>query len=235
LEADKALARRVPDLSSVVEAIDFVTGQNKQLVLLVDEIAATEQIRDVFRVLSLVADQLVERGRSVACVITGLDMGAWTEAGIKWEETASKRPLTWIVLQPAVDEESEGRLEEEFQKGVLQWHKYQGMHKDRLTNLVRSVVWYANGHWRTLEWMRDALDSMPPDRWDAKAHVRAETEVLTHAHRAADEYWAERSGMWHSRRVEMAFFLACAALRVCAPQPHLPRLIRIGVEPSKLF
>jgi hypothetical protein len=217
LQADKALARSVPSLSSVVDAIDFVTGQNKQLVLLVDEIAVTEQIEEVFGVLSRAADQLVGQGRSVACVITGLGMRAWIEAGINWKETASWRPLTWIVLQPAVDEESEGRLEEEFQKGVLQWDKYQGMDENRLINLVRSVVWYANGHWRTLEWMRNALDFMPPDRLDAQADVRPETEVLTYAHRAVDECWAERSAgpmQSHSRQLEMAFFLACAALRV---------------------
>jgi hypothetical protein len=216
LLGDKAWALRVPSLTRVVEAIDFVTGQNKQLVLLVDEIAHTEQIKDVLSVLSGAADHLMGQRRSIACVITGLGMQEWMKADITWQQTASKRPLTWIVLQPAVDEESEGLLEEEFQKAVLQWEKYQGMDEKRLIHLVRAVVWYANGHWRTLERMRGALDDMPPDRLDAKMDVRAETEVLTHAHRAADEYWAERSATMrqHSIQLEMAFFLACAALRV---------------------
>lgn len=214
LLADAAL--RVPSLRRVVEAIDYVKGQNKQLVLLVDEIAATGQITSVFGALSGVADYLVDQGRSVACVITGLGMREWAEAGINWDETTSKRPLSWIVLQPAVDGESQGRLEDEFQKAVLQWQKYQGLDENRLAHLARSVASYANGHWRTLEQMRDVLDRRPPDRLDAESAVRAESEVLAHAHRAADEYWEERTTSMgqHNRQMEMAFFLACGALRV---------------------
>lgn len=214
LTNDDALTRRAPDLKLVIEAIDYVVGQDKQLVLLVDEVAATKQIEGVVRVLSDAADYLVAQGRSVAVVITGLGMREWEMAGISWNETASRRPLTWIVLQPAVDEESEGRLEVEFRKAVLQWKKYQGMDENRTINLVRSVIWYANGHWRTLEQMRDALDTMPPDRFDVNEVVLAETEVLAHAHRAAQTYWEQRRNRGTGRQLEMAFFLACAALRL---------------------
>jgi hypothetical protein len=43
------------------------------------------------------------------------------------------------VLQPAVDEESEGRLQEEFQKAVLQWETYQGMDENRLITVTCSL------------------------------------------------------------------------------------------------
>jgi hypothetical protein len=105
LLAGKALALRVPYLSCVIDAIDFVTGQNKQLVLLVDEVVLLEQIEDVFRVLSIAADQLLDQRRTVACVITGLGVREWIEAGITSAEN-SKLFLTWIALPPAVDEES---------------------------------------------------------------------------------------------------------------------------------
>lgn len=123
----------------VIGAVDYVTGQNKQLVLLVDEIAATKQINNFFFALSNIANYLVGQGRSVACVITGLGLQDWVEADINLEMANSRRPLTWIALQPAVDEESEGRLEEEFQKAVL--------HAKSIRAWTRNASWTSFALW----------------------------------------------------------------------------------------
>jgi hypothetical protein len=209
----------VPDICQVIKAVDFLTGKDKQIVLLVDELAATRQVGETYGQLAKAADCLKREGKAVTVIATGLHARDWESAGVNWDVTASQRPFTWLVLQPAVDRASRAKLEQAFRTDILRSNPELGADDDRLRNLVEILLQYANGHWRTLEVMRFTLQSKP----QAIAHVpneavRIEVEVVTAAVGAANAFWAATRDGTRDGQEAMAYLVACSVLR----EPIMP-------------
>jgi hypothetical protein len=204
------VSEQMPLLESVMSAVDFLTGGTKQLMLLVDEMAASGGVVEAYQQLTMVADLLRADRQPIAVIATGLKVQDWVTAGVDWMMSTSFRRLLWIPLGPPIDQASEEVLVRAFRARMQHW--YPQLSTGRANNTIGTILSIANGHWRTLEIMYKSLETWPTLRMDAREPARIEVTVVSHVYDEATSYWSGCTSLDERTALAMSWFLACSAL-----------------------